>query len=470
MRAKSRFSVGPFGRGDGRRPSRKTIPSVGWREQIDALAALRGDLIGFLERIHRKYGDIVRIRVLGKSVIVLNHPDYFEHVLVKNQKNYDKKTYLYKVLKPAFGNGIIGHVGGKEWRRQRRLIQPSFYRSRVDGLVPKVTEPIAEMIQRWRGRATPDDVIDIADEAQQLSLQVVFTALFGAEPGGKRRAIEDLFVEAHHILSNFFRRPFPPLGWPTPRGNRLREITGTLDHYIDQLVRDRLRAGMHGDDVLSILIEGLYRNAETGGDRELLGQEVQNIMIGGYETVSTTMQWLLYMVATHPQVQERLHHEVDEVLSGSIPAHADLPRLTYTRMIVDETLRCYPPAWHLMRRAVAEDAIAGYRVPPNSEIYFNIFTLHHHPDLWPSPDRFDPDRFSPEQRARRPRNAYVPFGSGPRKCVGDYFAVVELTLLLSMVAQAYRLVPAPEQRRAQPDQQLTLQPKGGVWLSLEERG
>jgi cytochrome P450 len=469
MREKPRFRTGRFWRTNGSRQSIKRIPTIGWRDRIGVLLALRGDLAGFLQRLHWKYGDIVRVRILGKSIIVLNHPDYFEHVLVRNHRNYDKKTYLYKVVEPAFGNGIIGYVGGKEWLRQRRLIQPSFHRSQVAALLPRMTGPIAETMRRWRGSTTPGEIINIADEVRQLSLNVVFATLFGGEAEAKGISIRDLFVEAHQILSNFFRRPFPPLSWPTPTGNRLREIIGTMDRYIDQLVRDRLHSGKHGDDLLSILIDELHHNAEMEGDRELLGQEVQNIMIGGYETVSTTMQWLLYLVATHPEVQERLQHEVDDQLSGSVPAYADLTRLTYTRMVVEETLRYYPPAWHMMRRAVAEDDIAGYRVPAHSEIYVNIFLLHHHPGIWPSPDIFDPDRFSAEQVARRPRNAYVPFGSGPRKCVGDYFAVTELTLFLGMVAQAYRLVPPRGHGRVQVDQLLTLRPKGGVPLSLERR-
>jgi cytochrome P450 len=222
-------------------------------------------------------------------------------------------------------------------------------------------------------------------------------------------------------------------------------------------------------DLLTLLLHSIDEEDGRGMDLEQLHHEILNICIGAYETTTNTLSWAFYLLARHPQVEERLHAEVDDVLGGRIPDFTDLPKLAYTRMVADETLRIYSPAYQFMRRARESDEINGYRVPAGTNILINSYLLHRHPEFWDDPERFAPERFTPERIAQRPKHAYVPFGSGRRVCIGKHFALAELVLVLATVARRHRLVLPPDAPEVHPEALITLHPKGGVHLDLEHR-
>ncbi|GII77556.1 cytochrome P450 [Sphaerisporangium rufum] len=430
---------------------------------------MRRDQVGFLGRMIDAHGDIVAIRVLGIKMIMLNHPDYFERVLVRNHENYDKSTFLFRAVEPILRGGLIGNVGGEPWRRQRRIMQPSFHRPKVAGFAENMTDETARMLRRWDRQYGPDDVVNVSTELGQLAMRIVFRSLFGAEVGARGDAIEQMFLEANQIVGAFFRFPFPPLSWPTRPHRRLNEIIRTMDGFVSDVIRSRIDSDEDHLDLLTALMNAVDEETGTGMTPLQLHREVLNIIIGGYETTSNSVAWLIHLIGQHPDVQARLHAEVDEVLGGRVPAFDDVPRLVYTRMIVDETLRLYTPAWQTMRRAIEEDEMGGYRIPAGSDVYLNMFTLHRHPEYWPDPHVFDPERFTPEQVDARPRHAYIPFASGPRNCIGKHFALTELTLILAMVAQAYRVEIPEERRYVEIEPLITMHPKGGIHARMARR-
>jgi cytochrome P450 len=447
----------------------RPVPTPRLWDQVYSTFALRRDPVGFMDRMIRDYGDIVWIRMLGIKMAMLNHPDYFEHVLVRNHENYDKDTFLYRSVAPILRGGLIGNVGGEPWRHQRRTMQPSFHRPQVAGFATNMTDETTLMLRRWAKQYGPADIVNVSTELGQLAMRIVFRSLFGAKVGSRGKTIEDMFGEANQIACAFFRFPLIPLTWPTPSHRRLAEIIRTMDGFVADIVHERLESGEKHDDLLDAMIYAVDEVTGTGLSEQQLHREVLNLIIGGYETTSNSISWLIHTVGQHPEVQERLHAEVDTVLNGRVPTFDDVLKLKYTRMIVDETLRLYTPAWQTMRSSIDEDEIGGYRIPPKSDLYLNIFALHRHPEFWRDPDAFNPDRFAPEEVAKRPRHVYIPFGSGPRICIGKHFALTELVIILAMIAQDYRVVIPDEYRDVEPEPLITLRPKGGVHVRIVRR-
>jgi cytochrome P450 len=447
----------------------KALPRPRFRDDVLSGLAMRQDQVGFLRRMIADYGDIFSVRVFGMKMIVLNHPDYFEHVLVRNHENYNKDTYLYRVIEPILRGGLIGNVGGEPWRHQRRTMQPAFHRPQVAGFLENMTDETGLMLRRWEKQYGPPDTVNASTELGQLAMRIVFRSLFGHKIDARANAIEALFLEANEIVGRFFRFPVIPLTWPTPSRRRLAEIISTMDGFVADVVHERERTGEVHDDLLDALLHAVDDVTGTGLTNEQLHREVLNLIIGGYETTSNSVAWLMYMVGKHLDVQEQLHAEVDAVLGGRVPAFEDLPKLKYTRRVVDETLRLYTPAWQTQRSSIEADVIDGYRIPPKSNIYLNFLMLHHSPEFWPEPAVFDPDRFLPAEIAKRPRAAYTPFGSGPRNCIGKHFALTELTTILAMIMQEYRVTIPDRHQDMAMEPLITLHPKGGVHIRVAKR-
>jgi cytochrome P450 len=445
------------------------LPKVGLRQQFAGISRMRNDPVPFLRELAREQGDIATIPMLGFKLILLNHPDFFEHVLVRNADNYDKDTFLFHAVDPVLRGGLIGNYGGEPWRRQRRIMSPSFHQPQVAGFATNMTDQTSWLLRRWETQYGPDDVVNVSSELGQLAMRIVFGALFGADISGKAQEIEDLGLEANGLLGKFFRFPFPPLTWPSRRNRRLAEIVTILDQYVADVVAERNRTDEEHHDLLEALLNATDEVDGRGMSQEQLKREVLNLIVGGYETTSNSVSWMMYLVGKHPEVQARVQDEVDTVLNGRVPTFEDVPKLLYTRRIVDETQRMFTPAWQTMRNAIAEDEIGGYHIPARSNIYLNLYLLHRNPEFWPDPDVFEPDRFRPQEVAKRPRSAYLPFGAGPRNCIGKHFARTELTLIMSMIAQAYRITVPPEYADIQINPLITLAPKGGVHLRMQRR-
>lgn len=458
-----------------------TLPSLSVRENLAGLSAMRNDQVGFLKRTVAAHGDIFKMRLGGLPVVMVSHPDYVDHVLSRNHENYDKENFLFRAAREIINDGIVANRGGEEWWQHRRILNPAFRRPNIQKFVTHMTDLTGEMLDEWEARSDSSSVVNVSSDADRLALKIVLRSLFGDASEESVRNFGDAFLDVNTISGNYFRFPFPPLSWRTPSRNRMRRRVKEMDDFISEILARRAaadsQAGDHAGegatepegDLFDLMRSSTDEQTGSRLTEEELRNEVLSMIIGGFETSSTSIGWLYHQLADHPEIQRRVQDEVDQVLSGRVPTFADLPKLTYTRMVVDEALRLFAPAWQTMRRALDDDVIGGHRIPANTDVYINFFILHRHPEFWSEPERFDPERFTPEAVAARPRHAYQPFASGPRHCIGKHFGLSELLVATAMVAQRYHVEHPPVRTPVEMDPLLMLSPKDSINLRIRRR-
>ncbi len=419
------------------------------------------DPLRFIRGVARDYGDVVRYRMGHMVWYQANHPDGVRRVLQENNRNYGKGTLTLGILKPVLGEGLLTSEG-ELWRRQRRLMQPVFHRRSVAAFGEIMTRETLAMLDRWR----PGSPLDLAAEMSRLTLDVVTGALFHSHAGDEPEVIGGAVGVLVEEISYRFQFPiYPPRYVPTPRNRRMNAAQKTIDRAVYRIIREH-RAGTDAEDLLSLLMH--TRDEETGetmGDRQLRDEAI-TLYLAGHETTATALAWTFYLLARNPEAEERLRAELDEALGDAPPTAADLPRIPYARMVVDEAMRLYPPVWITNRQALGEDELCGYHVPPGQIVMVCPYVLHRHPDYWERPEEFDPERFAPGRSEVRPRFAYFPFGGGPRQCIGRDMALVEAQLILATVLRRYRLRLADD-RPVEPFPAVTLRPKGGLPMIAE---
>jgi cytochrome P450 len=430
------------------------------------LRALREDPLGFLSATQRQHGDVVGFRLFLWRVVLVSHPDGVRQVLQERHSAYSKDNVDYRMLKPVLGEGLVTSDGAL-WRRQRRLMQPAFHRERIAALGGLMTARTERMLERWAPAVARGEVVDVAAEMSRLALDIVSRALFRVDVAGLADRISAAVTTLNHHVSRRFESPIGLLlaGLP-PLLPQARRALRTLDEVVLGIIREQRRGGGDGG-LVSTLLE--LRDEATGEgmtDRQLR-DEVMTLMLAGHETTANALAWTWYLLARHPVVAERLRAELARVLGGRPPSVADLPRLGYTRMVIDEVMRLYPPAWLISRKAKEEDVIGGYRIPAGATVALSPWVTHRHPECWDAPDAFDPERFTSERAAHRPRFAYFPFGGGPRLCIGNTFALTEAQLVLATVAQRYRLELLPGWEPT-PEPLVTLRPRGGLPMRIVE--
>lgn len=398
---------------------------------------------GFLLSMAEQYGDMVRLRNAFWSTYLITHPEHVKHVLQENSRNYNKDTLTWKSLRPAFGDGLITS-DGPLWLRQRRLIQPAFHQQRVADFSALMVKATTSMLEKWEPVAKRGEAIDVSAEMMKLTLEIIGKALFSSDIRGETRAVGEavtgiLEYFQHQVTTSI---PLPPI-FPTASNRRFRAAMRKVREAVDRIIEERQARSDWPDDLLSMLMSA--RDAETaeGMNRRQLYDELITMIFSGYETTATALSWAWFLLSKHPEIRARLQSELSEVLDGRPPVLEDLPKLVYTRMVVQETIRLMPPVWLGTRKAIADDEIDGFHIPANTTITFSPYVTHRRKDFWENPEGFDPERFSPERSEKIARYAYFPFGGGPRQCIGNVFAMVEAQLILATVAQRYRLDIVP---------------------------
>lgn len=426
-----------------------------------AVAHSRRDPLGFLMSGMHRYGDVFRYQVGPFVFQQLAHPDHVRHVLLDNQRNYPRSWY-YNRTKPIIGNGLVT-TEGAAWRRLRRMAQPAFQRERIAAFAATMTAAAAEMCARWRQLAERGEPVDIAEEFIALTLRIVGRALLSIDLGGAADQIGPAIATLLEYTERRIGALVPlPLGFPTPRERRARAALAVLDTIIYRLIAER-RSGSASEtpDLLALLLA--VRDEETGeslSDVELRDQ-ILTFISAGHETTAVALAWTFYLLSQYPEAAERQATEVASALGGRMPDVSDLPRLPYTRQVIEESLRLYPPVYATIRDVLHDDEIGGYHIRARSMIVLSPYVTHRHTEFWPQPEVFDPDRFSPERSAGRPRFAWYPFLGGPHQCIGQEFAMMEATLVVAMVTQTFRLALAPG-AHVVPKPMLSLRPKEGV--------
>ncbi len=427
-------------------------------------------MLGLLLASRAACGDVVRFR-LGPMVLhLVAHPDGIRHVLQERAEQYDKETRSSSKIRGMTGLGLLT-ASGALWHRQRRLVQPGFRPVAVAGFVARMVDATDAMLADWRCKSGP---FDIASEMMRLTYTIVGRTLFSADVSGEADAVEQaMAVLLAHTYGRLQRIVDLPLAVPTPGNRRFNAALATVDRVVFRILAERRRTDpeQQPEDLLSILLR--ERDEETGrgmSDEELRNETI-TLLLAGHETTANALTWTLYLLARHPEAMDRMSDEVEAVLGDRIPVAADLAALAYTERVVREAMRLFPPIWILERRAVVEDEIGGYRIPAGSTVEVSPWVTHRHPDFWEEPERFDPDHFTLERSAGRPPLAYIPFGAGPRYCVGGHFAMTEALVILARVARLarthrLRLVPG---HPVEPLPGITLRARQGVQVTLEPR-
>ncbi|PZF93705.1 cytochrome P450 [Micromonospora deserti] len=424
---------------------------------LRTLWQLGRDRLGLM-RSAASYGDAVRLGPGSKALYFFNHPDHAKHVLADNSQNYHKGIGLVHARR-ALGDGLLTSEG-ELWRKQRRVIQPAFQAKRIARQAGAVVEEGARLVERLRAYRDGEPV-DVVREMTGLTLGVLGRTLLDTDLSGHRSVGHAFEVMQDQAMFEMASMSMVPTWVPLPNQLRFRRARRELQRVVDALVAERLARGEVGDDALSRLIVSTRAESDPRLGRLRMRDELVTLLLAGHETTASTLGWTFHLLDRHPEVWERVRAEAMQVLGDRMPVHEDLGRLRYTAMVINEAMRLYPPVWMLSRRSQGPDEIGGYHVPAGSDVLICPYTLHRHPDFWADPDRFDPDRFDPARSGSRPRYAYVPFGAGPRFCVGNHLGLMEATFVTAMVVRELRLTADPA-HRVVPEPMLSLRIRGGL--------
>ena len=422
-----------------------------------------GNPLDFFANLARTYGDISSYRMAGEQLFLVNEPRLIRDILVTHNRNFTKSRGLER-SKRLLGQGLLTSEGAMHLR-QRRLMQPAFHRDRIAGFGDLMVGYADRMRRSWSDGAT----LDISGEMNRLTLSIVGKTLFGVDVESQAAAVGEALTA---VMESFWMMmlPFAEVleRLPVPKLRRARLARARLDAIIYRMIADRRASGGEHGDLLSMLLAA--QDEDDGGvmTDQQVRDEAMTIFLAGHETTANAMMWTWYLLGGAPEVEATLHAEVDRVLQGRLPAMADLPALHYVERVVTESMRLYPPAWIIGRRAIDEYQLGDYVAPPRSILVMSPYIMQRDPRFYADPERFDPDRWTPEFRAALPRFAYFPFGGGPRQCLGESFAWMELILLVATISQQWRLRLVPG-HPVVPQPLITLRARHGMRMTVEKR-
>jgi len=410
-------------------PGPRGLPVIG-----NKLAFVR-DPYGFMTRTARQYGDIAHWEDAGGPIYQLNHPEYIEHVLVQNNENYVKGDDFQNILEPITGNGILNSEGAV-WRRNRHLIQPAFHPDRIRSYAEMMTDETEAMLSSWADGETRL----VHEDMMTVTLRIVARALFGVDIDEHVDTIASALEEFMEATENLPNLVLPP-AIPTPSRRRIQRSRERLDSVVTEMIEKR-RADPGEDDVISMLLDA----TDEGGNAmstDQIRDEVVTLLLAGHETTALSLTLTTYVLSQHPAVEEELVAELDEVLDGRTPTMADLADLTYTERVVKESMRLYPPVPGIVREPVKPDIVGGYEIPAGATVRMHQWVVHRDPRWYDDPLAFEPDRWTDDFEQSLPKLAYFPFAAGPRRCIGERFAMLEARLLLATIYQRYHLELEP---------------------------
>jgi cytochrome P450 len=429
-----------------------------------------GNPLEFFSDVARTYGDIASYHIAGEQLFLVNEPQLIKDILVTHHKNFTKSRGLERA-KRLLGNGLLTSEGAMHLR-QRRLMQPAFHRDRIAAYGRTMVEYAERTRRSWSDGAT----LDVAREMNRLTLSIVGKTLFDKDVESQAAEVGEALTG---VIESFWMMllPFADLleRLPVPKLRRARMARARLDQIIYGMINERRASGRDHGDLLSMLLTAQDEespSARSNGGGAMTDQQVRDeamtIFLAGHETTANALTWTWYLLSGAPQVASKLHDEVDRVLQGRLPDVADLGSLAYVERVVTESMRLYPPAWLVGRRAIADYPIGSYVASARSILIMSPYIIHRDARYYVEPERFDPDRWTPEFKATLPKFAYFPFGGGPRQCIGESFAWMELILIVAAIAQQWdlRLVPG-HPVELQP--LITLRAKHGMRMTVTRR-
>ncbi|WP_435178271.1 cytochrome P450 [Halorussus sp. AFM4] len=442
-------------RGRGRTP-----PGPDGLPLVGSLPAFARDQFGFERRMHREYGDVVRWKFPGGWTYHLSHPEHIEHVLVQNNQNYVKGEAFQETLGPVLGNGLLNSEG-EFWRRQRHLVEPAFHPDRIATYAEMMVDVTERTTETWRDGETRD----VHSEMTALTLEIVGRTLFGVDLRDESERVGEA-LEVVMAASEFSLTDLLPDRVPTPERRRFERAVGTLDRVVDRIVAER-RRNPTDEDVVSKLLAARDERGDAMSDRQVR-DEVMTLLLAGHETTALALTFTFFLLAQHGDVERKLVADLDEELGGEPPTVADLDDLPYLERVVTESMRLYPPVPGIVREPVADDRVGDYRIPAGATVSMSQHVVHRDPRWYDDPMAFRPERWTDGFRESLPRLAYFPFAAGPRRCVGDRFALLEARTVLATILQEYHLElvssPALDLRPS-----ITARPRNPVEMKIHER-
>jgi cytochrome P450 len=421
------------------------------------------DTLGFITQC-RDFGDVVHTRFLYIHAYFLYNPSDIETLLTTNAKSFHKarslrSPFFYRLV----GNGLVTSEG-EFWRRQRRLAQPAFHRQRISAYGDVMVQYAQRAIDTWK----KDEHRDVARDMTRLTLEIVVKTLFNADVSNDADRVGELLTG---LVKPFASQA--TLKWildnrlPTPGHRRYFDAVSEIDRIVYRIIAERRASGYDEGDLLSMLLQAQDDDGSQMSDQQLR-DEVMTLFLAGHETTALALSWSWYLLATHPEAEKKFHAELEEVLGGRTPSVSDLPRLKYAEMIAKETMRLYPPAYAVGREAIEDTEIGGFRVPKGTQLFAFQWATHRDPRFFDEPDAFRPERWSGDASEQLPKYAYFPFGGGPRQCIGNYFAMMEIVLLLATIGQRFRFRLDPN-HKVEVLPVLSLRPKDGIKAIIEPR-
>jgi cytochrome P450 len=426
------------------------------------LPEFRRDPTGLLTQVAREWGAIARLQLGPYDFYLLSHPDYIEQVLVTQNKLFVKGRGL-EAAEPVLGQGLLSSEGDF-WRRQRRLAQPAFHRSRIHEYGRTMVDFALQHMAGWQDGGE----YDIAREMMHLTLAIAAKTLFSTDVSNEADIVGDALTTTMESFKTRSRRIVRiPNSWPLPSNIRARRAVAQLDSVIYKIIAQRRASGEDTGDLLSMLMHAVDEDGSQMTPKQLR-DEAMTLFLAGHETTANAMAWTWYLLAQHPAAEAKLQQELDQVLGDRPPTPDDLPNVPYAQAVIEESMRLYPPAWLLGRLSAEPFEVGGYQLPANTQVLMSQWVMHRHPRYFEEPDKFSPERWLGGLAKRLPAYAYFPFGGGPRICIGKPFALMETGLLLATIARRwqFRLV---EGHPVELEPVITLRPKHGIKVTARAR-
>ncbi|HEY9420073.1 MAG TPA: cytochrome P450 [Thermoanaerobaculia bacterium] len=438
-------------------PGPRGVPLLG------VLPQMVRDPARFCTEAMLEFNDLVRLNVGFASIYLVTLPEHVRHVLVEHDENYWKGT-LFNRARFLFGKGLVLNEG-KSWRRQHNLMQPAFAHRRIASLVPIMADVVEQRLAKWDDACAAGKPLEIGQEMMYLTLRIIAKTMFSLSISDSQLELmaRSFNTALEHMTLRMFTF-FLPEWAPLPGRRECREAVATLEEIIYRIIRERRQSGEDLADLLGMLLAARDENGEGMSDLELR-DEVMTTLFGGYEATADALTWSWYLLDQNPEADARMRGEVATVTGGRRPAFEDLTRLTYTGQVTHEAMRLFPPFWFWTRTSYNDDEIGGHLVPAGSLILLCPYATHRHPQYWDEPEAFRPERFAAPSPTR-PRDAWFPFGTGQRVCIGRHLAMLEMQFILSMVSQRFRPRLVPD-RPVVPRAGTSLRAKDGLWMFPE---
>ncbi|MEZ4380973.1 MAG: cytochrome P450 [Nannocystaceae bacterium] len=428
----------------------------------ERLHAFLNDPLSYVDRLAATGEPVLRMGVLNVELCIVNEPALIDEVLVKQHQRFTKDTYTRR-LSEFLGNGLLTSEGSF-WKRQRRLIQPAFHRKRIASYTAEMSRLAEAMVAGW----VDGDVRDVHSDLMALTLEIVGRTLFGADVTDRAAVVGEAIELVMARYGGDVIEMWTPLWVPLPKNRRIRAAVSRVDDVLHEIIGARRRSGADTGDLLSLLLHVQDEDGARMSDRQLR-DECITLFLAGHETTALNLSYALFLLAQRPEIQDALAAEVAEVVGERSAGFDDLADLRRCEQVIKEAMRLYPPAWSIGREALEPVELGGYRLKKGTQVAFFMWSLHRNPRYFPEPEAFRPERWTPEFERALPRHAYMPFGGGPRICIGNAFALAEAVLVLAAIVRRFRveIAQAPT-LTLRPS--ITLRPTGGVRVRLSARG